>query len=105
MRSRTEIVAIFKEYDGIIGLAKFAGTLDDGIEDRFDVGRRGGDHLENVAAAGLVGQRLVRSRVLACTSSNSRTFSMAITAWSAKVCTSSICLSVNGSTVVAAEER
>ena len=39
------------------------------------------------------------SRVRACTSSNSRTFSIAITAWSAKVVTSSICLSVNGRTV------
>ena len=38
------------------------------------------------------------SRVRACTSSNSRTFSIAITAWSAKVWTSSICLSVNGCT-------
>ena len=36
------------------------------------------------------------SRVRACTSSNSRTFSMAITAWSAKVCTISIWRSVNG---------
>ena len=40
------------------------------------------------------------SRVRACSSSNSRTFSIAITAWSAKVVTSSICLSVNGATVV-----
>ena len=31
------------------------------------------------------------SRVRACTSSNSRTFSIAITAWSAKVVASSIC--------------
>ena len=38
------------------------------------------------------------SRVRACTSSNSRAFSIAITAWSAKVVTSSICLSVNGRT-------
>ena len=38
------------------------------------------------------------SRVRACTSSNSRTFSIAITAWSAKVVISSICLSVNGLT-------
>ena len=38
------------------------------------------------------------SRVRACTSSNSRTFSVAITAWSAKVVTSSICLSVKGRT-------
>ena len=41
----------------------------------------------------------VSSRVRACTSSNSRTFSIAITAWSAKVVTSSICLSVNGCTL------
>src|SRR5262245_32599803 len=39
------------------------------------------------------------SCVRACTSSNSRTFSIAITAWSAKVSTNSICLSVNGSAV------
>ena len=38
------------------------------------------------------------SRVRACSASNSRTFSIAITAWSAKVVTSSICLSVNGRT-------
>ena len=38
------------------------------------------------------------SLVRACTSSNRRTFSMAITAWSAKVATSSICCSVNSST-------
>ena len=37
-----------------------------------------------------------RSRVRACTSSNRRTFSIAMTAWSAKVLTSSICRSVNG---------
>ena len=39
-----------------------------------------------------------RSSVRFCTSSNSRTFSIAITAWSAKVSTSSICLSVKGFT-------
>jgi hypothetical protein len=38
------------------------------------------------------------SRVRAWTSSNSRTFSIAITAWSAKVVSNSICLSVNGRT-------
>src|SRR5262249_47202786 len=40
------------------------------------------------------------SRVRACTSSNSRTFSIAITAWSAKVVTRSICCWVNGRTVL-----
>ena len=34
------------------------------------------------------------SRVRRCSASNSRTFSIAITAWSANVSTSSICLSV-----------
>ena len=37
-------------------------------------------------------QRLVRSSL------SSRVFSMAMTAWAAKFCTSSICLSVNGRT-------
>ena len=40
------------------------------------------------------------SRVRCCSASNKRTFSIAITAWSAKVVTSSICLSVNGRTVL-----
>ena len=40
------------------------------------------------------------SRVRACTSSNSRTFPIAITAWSAKVCSNAICLSLNGCTSV-----
>ena len=43
------------------------------------------------------------SPVRARTSSNSRTFSIAITAWSAKVVTSSICLSVNGLTTARSE--
>ena len=41
--------------------------------------------------------RLVRV-VRCCSASNSRVFSMAITAWSAKVSTNLICLSVNGRT-------
>ena len=53
-----EVVAIFQRYQGIVGLAKPAGTLDDGLENRPDIRRRGGDHAENVAAAGLVSQRL-----------------------------------------------
>src|SRR5262245_60460701 len=36
------------------------------------------------------------SRVRACTSSNNQTFSISLTAWSAKVVTNSICLAVNG---------
>ena len=38
----------------------------------------------------------VSSCVRSCSSLNKRTFSMAMTAWSAKVWSSSICLSLNG---------
>ena len=38
----------------------------------------------------------VTCRVRACTSSNSRAFSIAITAWSAKVVASSICFALKG---------
>jgi hypothetical protein len=47
----------------------------------------------------------VSSAVRASSSLNSRTFSMAIAAWSAKVVTSSICLSVNGWTAVLQMEK
>ena len=40
----------------------------------------------------------VSSDVRACNSPSSRVFSIAITAWEAKFCTSAICLSVNGRT-------
>ena len=46
----------------------------------------------------------VRSRVLACTSSNRRTFSIAITAWSAKVCSQFDLLVGERSTVFRASE-
>ena len=61
------------------------------FERRRQVGRRGGDHLQDLATSRSAVQATPRDRrVLACTSSNSRTFSMAITAWSAKVCTRAI---------------
>ena len=43
---------------------------------------------------------VVRAAFLASSSLNSRTFSRAMTAWAAKVCSSAICLSVNGRTSV-----
>jgi hypothetical protein len=58
VRAKAQVVAVFQEHDGIIGLAKLAGALDNGVENRPDVGRRGGDHPEDVAATGLVGQSL-----------------------------------------------
>src|SRR6267143_3538606 len=57
MRAEAQVVAVLQEHDGIIGLAKLARAFDDGFENRRDVGWRGSDHAEDVAASGLVSQR------------------------------------------------
>ena len=104
------------ERGGLEHLVQFVGQFDrerreivDEIERVLDlVGDAGGELAERGQLLGLdqpvlcgaqVLERRDSSRVRASTSSNSRTFSMAITAWSAKVVTSSICLSVKGSTL------
>src|ERR1700730_11870706 len=58
MSAETQVVAFLQEHDSIIGLAKFAGAFDDGRQHRLDVGRRRGDHIQDIRAAGLVSQRL-----------------------------------------------
>src|SRR6266478_8133729 len=58
VRAEAQVVTVLQEHDGIIGVAKLAGTLDNGVENRTDVGRRGSDHPEDVAAPGLVSQSL-----------------------------------------------
>ena len=68
------------------------GEPDDGVERRAQLVAHAGEELRLVLA------RLSSCRLLSWISSNSRTFSIAITAWSAKVVTSSICFSVNGRT-------
>ena len=67
-------------------------VLRDRVEHRLDVRRRAGDHPQDLAR-----RRLLLQRFLAV-SLNRRTFSMAITAWSAKVLTRATCRSVNGCT-------
>ena len=74
------------------------GALDDGIEDRLHVRRRAADDAEHLGRCRLMFQRLAQFRVALLISWNSRTFSMAITAWSAKVLRRAICLSVKGRT-------
>ena len=65
---------------------------------RLQLAGRTGDDLEHLGGRGLLLQRLGRSSVRWRSSLSSRVFSMAMTAWAAKFCTSSICLSVNGRT-------
>ncbi len=52
-----------------------------------------------------VSSAVVSSRLLACSSVNSRTFSMAMTAWSAKVWSSAISSSVNAAGFAAGQRR
>ena len=52
--------------------------------------RRTGDHLQDVGRGGL------RAPAPPCTSLNSPTFSIAITAWSANICSRRVCCSPNG---------
>ena len=73
----------FRRSKRIVGLAKLAGALDDRLEHRFDVGRRGGDDLEDVAAAGLVGQGLGEIAGLGLHLLEQPHIRIAITAWSA----------------------
>src|SRR6266576_6815975 len=54
VRAITKVVAVLQQHDGIIGLAKLAGAVDNSFEDRSDIGGGGCDHTEDVAAAGLV---------------------------------------------------
>src|SRR6478735_8181800 len=58
MRAEAQFIAVFQDYACIISVAKLASAFDDGLEHWVDVGRRRRDHIENVRAAGLVGQRL-----------------------------------------------
>ena len=54
MRTWLKVVTDLETHDRVIGAAKFAGALDNGLEHRSNIGRRGCDHAEDVAAAGLV---------------------------------------------------
>src|SRR2546421_4053648 len=58
MSTELEIVALFQTQYRIVGLAKLAGALDDGLEDGSHFGRRGRDHPQDIAAASLVGESL-----------------------------------------------
>ena len=74
-------------------------VLQHGLEHRLEIARGPTDDLEHLRRRRLLLQRFGEFRVRCCSASNSRTFSIAMTAWSAKVSISLICFSVNGWTV------
>ena len=77
-----------------VGLAQERPTFDQRIEHRLQSKAERLITLSTSAVAVCCSSD--RQFVVRAQSSNSRTFSIAITAWSAKVVTSSICFSVNG---------
>ena len=93
-------LAIAPEDQCVIRLAQTRRRLDEGVEHRLQIEGRAADDLEHVGGGGLLLQRFAQIVCALLARLNSRTFSIAITAWSAKVVTSSICLSVNGRTVL-----
>src|SRR5262249_15062859 len=54
------IAAFFQKHDSIIGVANLARAFDNRLQRRTDVGRRGSDDLQDVAAASLIDQRLFK---------------------------------------------
>ena len=65
---------------GNICLTKSCRRLDQRDEHRRQIKRRAADHLEHIGGGGLLLERFGQITRPLCTSSNSRAFSMAITA-------------------------
>ena len=80
----------------MLSLTKPGRVFDERVENRLKIKGRTADDFQNFAGRRLLLQRFGQSRLRSCNSLNSRTFSMAMTAWSAKVSSSAICFSVNG---------
>ena len=96
MSPRNHSVSLVESQHHVIDPTNPRGALDDGVEDRLHVRRRAADDAEHLGGRGLMLQRLAQFRVALAEFLEQRTFSMAITAWSAKVLRRAICLSVNG---------
>ena len=86
-----EHVAVHAKHLGVVRAAQAGGIRGNGVEHRLSIGRRGRDHAEDLARGRLLLQRLAEVLLRASSSLNRRTFSMAMTAWSAKVWSSAIC--------------
>ena len=82
--------ALRQEDDRIMGVAELRGTFGDRLETGWISVGEAAITRRIAPVAVCCSSASVTSRLRACTSSNRRTFSMAITAWSAKVWTRAI---------------
>ena len=88
MSPRNHSVSFAESQHHVIDPTNPRGALDDGVEHRLHVRRRAADDAEHLGRCGLMLQRLAQFALRSPSSLNSRTFSMAMTAWSAKVLSS-----------------
>ena len=100
MSPRNQTVPLAESQHHVIDPTNPRRALDDGVEHRLHVSGRAADDAEHLGRCRLMLQRLAQFRIALLNSLNSRTFSMAMTAWSAKVLRSAICLSEKGRTSV-----
>ena len=91
MSPRNHSVSLVESQHHVIDPANPGGALDDGVEDRLHVRRRAADDAEHLGGCRLMLQASRNSALRSWSSLNRRTFSIAITAWSAKVLSSAIC--------------
>src|SRR5689334_12999594 len=54
MRARVKTILHPQSYDRIVSLTKLASALDDHIQDRPNIGRRGCDHAKDIRPGGLM---------------------------------------------------
>ena len=80
------------------GLAPSCGAAGDCFEHRLHVARGAADDGEHLGRCGLMLQGLTQIGSALAQLVEQRVFSMAMTAWLAKLLTNSTCLSVNGRT-------
>ena len=95
---RVDPFSVEAKDESVLRAGEPSGALGDNIEDRLHVGGRFADDFEHLG-----GSRLGAPSA-SVVSLKRRTFSIAMTAWSAKVCTSAISAGVNGLTVLRATE-
>ena len=78
-----------------IGFANACSLGQHRFEHELKIAGRTGNDLEHIRRGGLLLKESASSRVRCCSASNKRTFSIAITAWSANALTRAACLSSN----------
>ena len=101
MGPRDHVVTLAESQHHVIDPTNPGGALDDGVEDRLHVRRRAADDAEHLGRCRLMLQGLAQFCIALSELLNRRTFSIAMTAWSAKVLSQSDLLVGERSNLVA----